>query len=104
MAIREQTANRFGLQTALRAILKQTGGYAALRGIDEVLHMGDVATGTRVLQDLYGQIKTTPQTPDLDLLWTRLGVPPNPKSGTFDDGAPLAPIRIAITSRLAEPH
>ena len=104
VAIREQTANRFGLQTALRAILKQTGGYAVLHGIDEVLHMGDVATGTRVLRDLYGQIKTTPQTPDLDLLWTRLGVPPNPKSDTFDDGAPLAPIRIAITSRLAEPH
>ena len=27
IAIREQTANRVGLQTALRAILKETGGY-----------------------------------------------------------------------------
>jgi hypothetical protein len=104
VAIREQTANRVGLQTALRAILKQTGGYAALRGIDEVLRMGDVATGTRVLQDLYGQIKTTAQTPDLDLLWTRLGVPTHPKSDAFDDAAPLAPIRIAITSRPSERH
>jgi hypothetical protein len=104
VAIREQTANRAGLQTALRAILKQTGGYAALRGIDEVLRMGDVATGTRVLEDLYGQIKTTAQTPDLDLLWTRLGVPINPKSDPFDDAAPLAPIRIAITSRPRERH
>jgi hypothetical protein len=98
VAIREQTANRLGLQTALRAILRQTGGYAALRGIDEVLRMGDLATGTRVLQDLYGQIKTTAQTPDLELLWTRLGVPTDPKSDPFDDAAPLAPIRIAITS------
>jgi hypothetical protein len=99
VAIREQTANRVGLQTALRAILKQTGGYAALRGIDEVLRVGDLATGTRVLQELYGRIKTTAQTPDLDLLWTRLGVPADPKSDPFDDGAPLAPIRIAITAR-----
>ena len=99
VAIREQTANRVGLRTALRAILKQTGGYSALRGIDEVLRMGDAATGTRVLQDLYGQIKATPQTPDLELLWARLGVPADPKSDPFDDGAPLAPIRIAITSR-----
>jgi predicted metalloprotease with PDZ domain len=103
VAIREQTANRVGLQTALRAILKQTGGYAALRGIDEVLRMGDAATGTRVLQDLYGQIKTTAQTPDLELLWARLGVPTDPKSDSFDDGAPLAPIRIAITSRPRPP-
>jgi len=104
VAIREQTANRVGLQTALRAILKQTGGYAVLRGIDEVLRMGDAATGTRVLQELYAQIKTTAQTPDLDLLWTRLGVPINPKSEPFDDEAPLAPIRIAITSRPSERH
>jgi len=103
VAIREQTANRVGLQTALRAILKQTGGYAALRGIDEVLRMGDAATGPRVLQDLYGQIKTTAQTPDLELLWARLGVPTDPKSDSFDDGAPLAPIRIAITSRPRPP-
>jgi len=101
VAIREQTANRVGLQTSLRAILMQTGGYAALRGIDEVLRIGDRATGTRVLEDLYGQIRTTAQTPDLDLLWSRLGVPADPKSGAFDQAAPLAPIRIAITSRPA---
>jgi hypothetical protein len=47
------------------------------------------------------QIKTTAQTPDLELLWARLGVPADPKLDAFDDGAPLAPIRIAITSRPA---
>jgi hypothetical protein len=104
VAIREQTSNRVGLQTALRAILQQTGGYAALRGIDEVLRIGDAATGTRVLQDLYGQIKTTAQTPDLERLWTSMGVPTDPRSDPFDDAAPLAPIRIAITSRMIEPH
>jgi len=99
LGVREQTANRVGLQTALRAILNETGGYRAERGIDDVLRIGDAATGTRVLQDLYAQIKTTAVSPDLQLLWSRLGVPADPKSQPFDDGAPLAAIRIAITAR-----
>jgi hypothetical protein len=95
--IREQTGNRLGLQTALRAILKETGGYRAERDIDEVLRIGDAATGTRVMQDLYRESKAAAVTPDLDQLWARLGVPADPKSDPFDDRAPLAPIRIAIT-------
>jgi hypothetical protein len=100
--LREQTGNRVGLQTALRAILQETGGYRAERGIDDVLRIGDAATGTQVLQDLYRQIKATALTPDLDLLWTRLGIPNDPKSQPFDDHAPLAAIRIAITARQPE--
>jgi hypothetical protein len=97
--IREQTGNRVGLQTALRAILNETGGYGADRSVDEVLRIGDAATGTQVLQDLYRQLKATAITPDLELLWNRLGVPSDPKSQPFDDRAPLAAIRIAITAR-----
>jgi hypothetical protein len=102
VAIREQTGNRVGLQTALRAILNETGGYGAERDIDDVLRIGDAATGTRVLEDLYRQIKSTPVRPDLDLLWGRLGIPEDPKSQPFDDHAPLAAIRIAITTRQPE--
>ena len=100
--LREQTGNRAGLQTALRAILRETGGARAERGIDDVLRIGDAATGTQVLQDLYRQIKATALTPDLDLLWNRLGIPNDPKSQPFDDHAPLAAIRIAITARQPE--
>jgi hypothetical protein len=99
VAIREKTANRAGLQTALRAIVKQTPGYRAERSIDDVLRIGDAATGTRVLEDLYSEIKETPMAPDLDALWSRLGVPNDPKSDAFDDRAPLAAIRIAITRK-----
>jgi hypothetical protein len=99
VAMREKTANRLGLQTALRAIVKETSGYRAERSIDEVLRIGDAATGTRVLEALYGESKATPMTPDLELLWTRLGVPIDPKSEAFDDHAPLAAIRIAITRK-----
>jgi hypothetical protein len=98
IAIREQTGNRVGLQTALRAILNETGGYEYERDIDEVLRIGDAATGTRVLGDFYQQIRTTPQAPNLDMLWSRLGVPRDPKTLPFDDHAPLAAIRIAITA------
>jgi hypothetical protein len=102
VTLRERTGNRVGLQTALRAILKETGGYRTERDIDDVLRIGDAATGTRVLQDLYGQIKATALTPDLDLLWTRLGVPNDPTSQPFEDRAPLAAIRTAITARQPE--
>src|SRR6266436_8651563 len=98
VSIREQTGNKLGLQTALRAILKETGGYGFDRDIDEVLRIGDAATGTRVLEDLYQQIKNTPQAPNLDMLWSRLGVPQDPKTQPFDDHAPLAAIRIAMTA------
>jgi predicted metalloprotease with PDZ domain len=99
VAIRERTGNRVGLQTALRAIVKQTGGYRADRSVDEVLRIGDAATGTRVLQDLYGEMKGTAMTPDLQMLWSRLGIPQDPSSQPFDDHAPLAAVRIAITRK-----
>jgi hypothetical protein len=99
IAIREQTGNRVGLQTALRAILRETGGYAFDRDLSEVLRIGDAATGTHVLLGLYSQIRAAAVTPNLDLLWTLLGVPSDPKTEPFDDRAPLAAIRIAITAR-----
>ena len=99
VAIRTQTGNRFGLQSALRAILAETGGFGAERDIEEVLRIGDAATGTRVLQDLYQQSKATPLSPDLELLWTRLGIPNDPKTQPFDDHAPLAAVRIAIAAK-----
>jgi hypothetical protein len=99
VAIREQTANRIGLQTALRAILKKTGGYGFESDIGDVLRIGDAATGTHVMYGLYQQIRATPQAPNLDLLWTLLGVPNDPLTQPFDDRAPLAAIRIAITAK-----
>lgn len=103
IAIREQTANRVGLQTALRAILKETGGYAFESNIGDVLRIGDAATGTHAMYGLYQQIRATPQTPDLDLLWTLLGVPADPLTQPFDDRAPLSAIRIAITAKPGGP-
>jgi hypothetical protein len=98
VAIREQTEDRVGLQTALRAILKQTGGYGFERDIMQVLKVGDAATGTHVLAGLYGQWRATAQTPDLENFWKSLGVPQDPATQPFDDHAPLAAVRVAITT------
>jgi hypothetical protein len=98
MAIREQTHNKVGLQTALRAILKESGGYGFEHDIVEVLRVGDAATGTHVLYGLYSQARTTAQSPNLDLMWTLLGVPEDPASQPFDERAPLAAVRAAITA------
>lgn len=97
IAIREQTHNRLGLQTALQAILQKSGGYRNDAKIEEVFKIGDEATGTSVLVNLYQKRRATPQMTDLDLLWKRLGVPEDPKTQPFDEHAPLAAIRAAIT-------
>ena len=104
VAIHEQTANRAGLDTALRAILGATGGYGAERDIEEVLRIGDGATGTRILEEAYARMGTSAVTPDLPRLWARLGVPQDPRSQPFDENAPLAAVRRAITSPAANPR
>ena len=98
VTIREKTHNRLGLQTALRAIMNKTGGYSSEREMSSVLKIGDEATGTRVLEDLYDEYRNSPRAPDLDRLWAQLGVPDDPKTQPFDDHAPLAAIRVAITA------
>jgi hypothetical protein len=57
--------------------------------------------GTTVLADLYNQMKATAVHTDLDDLWRRLGVQVKNGAVTFDDGAPLAEIRKAITAKQA---
>jgi hypothetical protein len=94
--IHRRSANRQGLQEALRAILAQSGGLSADWPIEKVLRTGDVATGTTVLEDLYAQYKDKPVTPDLMGLWKKLGIEPSGASVVLNDAAALAPVRQAI--------
>ena len=94
--IRRRTQLRFGLQHALRAILRESGGLATDWPIERVLRTGDAAVGTQSLEDLYTQMKDTPVTPDLMALWRELGVVPEGGSVRLVDDAPLAPVRRAI--------
>ncbi len=104
VAIREQTHNRASLREALTGVLRATGGYAgptAPRGvpIEDVLRLGDAATRTTVLSDLYDRMKQAPAAPDLDELWARLGIRGDGNGTRFDATAPLAAVRAAMTAR-----
>jgi hypothetical protein len=94
--IHQRSANRQGLQEALRAILAQSGGLAADWPIEKVLRSGDAATGTTVLEELYAQFKDQPVTPDLVDLWRSLGVEASGGSVSINDSAPLAAVRQSI--------
>jgi hypothetical protein len=94
VGIREQTGNRYGLQQALRAMLDARGKDSNLRNL---FAEGDRSTHTNVLAKLYEQMRDTPVTPDLNDLWRRLGVTAVDGRARFDDDAPLAQMRRAIT-------
>jgi hypothetical protein len=99
VGIREATHNKKGLQDAMRAILEAGGNITEDWTVDRVVKVGDRATGTTVLADLYGQMKATAVHTDLDDLWRRLGVQVKNGAVTFDDRAPLAEIRKTITAK-----
>jgi hypothetical protein len=94
--IRRRTQNRFGLQDAVRAIARTSGGLVSEWPIERVLKTGDAAVGTTVLEDLYAQMKDAPVTPDLMALWRQLGVEPDGASVRLSDDAPLAGVRRSI--------
>jgi len=97
VTIRRQTHNRKGLQDALRGIVAAGGTIDHDWPIEKAFAAGDQATGTHVLSDLYGQMKAKPVPVDLDSLWRELGVDQAPDGVRFNENAPYAEIRKAIT-------
>lgn len=96
--IREQTQNRRGLQDAMREIMNAGGTLDHEWPIERVLETGDRAVGCSVLDDLYNQMKATPVRTDLAALWQRLGVEVNGGIVSYNDTAPFAKERRAITA------
>jgi hypothetical protein len=94
--IHERTQNHLGLQDAVRAILRASGGLSAEWPVERVLKTGDEAVGSAVLEDLYARMKDAPLTPDLMGLWHKLGVEPDGSSVRLSDNAPMAGIRQSI--------
>ncbi len=95
--IRQRTNNQRGLQDALRAILAGGGNIGVSWPLERALMLGDKATGVPVLTDLYQQMKAKAVPYDLAGLWNNLGV--EPVGGEFfNDRAPLASVRRAITA------
>jgi predicted metalloprotease with PDZ domain len=101
VSIRVQTDNRRHLDDAIRAILAAGGNGGADWPIERVFAVGDKATGTTVLKDLYEQLGPKPGHVDLQELWKKLGVQDSDGTIHFDDQAPWAKYRAAITASAA---
>src|SRR5271165_3732801 len=100
--IRQQTSNRKGLQDALRGILAAGGNITEDWEIERALGVGDKATGTTVLVDLYHAMREKPDPVDFPAMWKQLGIHrAQDGSVQFDASAPLADVRTAITRREA---
>jgi hypothetical protein len=93
--IRKATNNRLGLEHALRGILATGATNATRRSLDDAFAAGDAAPGVSVLVPLHAAMANDPHPVDLDALFRSLGV----SRGRFDDRAPLAAVRRAITTR-----
>jgi hypothetical protein len=96
--IRKQTANRKGLQDALRGILAAGGNMEVHWPITKAFQAGDAATGVSVLVPQYERMKDRPVDVDLPDLWRRLGVAVSRRDVVYQKDAPLAAIRRAITA------
>ena len=102
--IRKKTANRKGLQDGLRGIVDSGLTLDRQSNVAQVLHAGDHATGTTILQDMYADWSVNPVSVNLGELWRQLGVSLEGSRVVFDDTAPYAGIRQAITmSQAATP-
>lgn len=97
VGIRKATENRYGLEHAMRGIQDHGGINSTRWSFDDTCAEGDRATGTHVLRDLYASMGASPHPVDLAALAKSLGVESTRRGARFDDKAPLAAIRKAIT-------
>jgi hypothetical protein len=97
--IRERTNNRRSLDDAIRGVWSEGGDGSADWSAERVWKEGDRATGLSVLASLHEKMGEKPGDVDLPALWKRLGVVYAHGRVTFDDSAPLANVRKALTDR-----
>jgi hypothetical protein len=102
--IHGRTNNRYGLQDALRGIVRAGGNMEHDWPLACALEAGDEAVGVPVLMELYDRMKATPITPDLAAMWRDLGVRPSGDSVVFDQNAPQASIVRSIMTRRSSRH
>jgi len=101
VAIREKTGGKKSLDDALRAIVREGGNVTVAWPLERVLAVGDGATGTTVLRDVYARMRDRPPRDDLPSVFASLGVKGEGGEGgsvSFDDKAPLAWVRKGITT------
>ena len=101
--IRKRSNNRFGLQDAMRGVIAAGGSHEVDWSLNRILSTADKKVGLDVLTRLHDEMGSKPVTPDLDALWRDLGIRVRDGGIDFDDSAPLAAIRAAITAPAKAP-
>ncbi|PZP19837.1 MAG: hypothetical protein DI607_01430 [Sphingomonas hengshuiensis] len=92
-----RTGGTKGLQHALRAINRASGGNGTEWSMEQLVKTGDAATGVDTLTRLWTQWRDTPVPVDLVRLFADLGVSAGAEGVVFNDDARLASTRRAIT-------
>jgi predicted metalloprotease with PDZ domain len=98
LKIREQTHGKKSVDDVIKTILAAGGDGSVTWPMEKVLDMGDKASGTHAMHDVYNQLVPQAYSVDFGPIWKQLGVVYNNGNVTFDDKAPLAWLRKAITS------
>lgn len=99
--IRKRTDNVRSIRDAFRAVLEAGGDVRVDWPIEQVIELGDRATGTTVLAETYAAMANDAVRVDLSAIFAALGVSGSGRSISFDDRAPLAAIRRSMTSTAA---
>jgi predicted metalloprotease with PDZ domain len=95
VALRDQGSS---LDDVLRAVRARGGDATHTWRMADVLRVGDEASKTRVLENLYGSFALRGEWPDLSMLLASLGVVAGPGGVQLDDAAPRASVRRAIAT------
>ncbi len=103
LEIRERSGGRRSLDDALRGMLAAGGDVRAGWTLDQALAAADrgVGEGWNVLARLHAAQGGTPVSVDLEALFRRLGVSSAGGRVAYDDAAPLASIRRALSKPAA---
>lgn len=96
--IRRKTDNHKSLDDALRAIVAEGGTGSSNWSESKIFSRADAAIGLPILEDLHERLGAHPEATDLAALWQQLGVSQKERTVVFNDDAPLAGIRRALTS------
>jgi hypothetical protein len=95
--LRKQSNNRRGLEDIFQHIVTKGGTINTYWELREVLDECDRAAGKKIFSDIYQRMSVTPIDVNVTELWQQLGVELRNNRVTFNDRAPLAKIRLAIT-------
>jgi len=99
--IRQRTGGRLSLDDAIRAIVRAGGTGGADWSLERMMRTGDGATGTGSIRRIHEEWGPNAIDPRLPGLWRALGVAEIGGAVRFDESAPQAAVRRAMTQAIS---